>query len=186
MTDTKKVTFGKPKVGGAIFAAPVGTALPKNATDELDVAFKNLGYVSEDGLTNENSMETDKIKAWGGDVVLSVLTGKEDNFSFKLIEALNVEVLKFIYGEDNVEGNVATGVTLRANSKPLENTSLVIEMILQNTIKRIVIPNGTISELGEIAYVDEDAVGYEVTLSALPDENGDTHIEYFKSITENV
>ena len=111
MTDTKKVTFGKPKVGGAIFAAPVGTALPKNAVDELDVAFKNLGYVSEDGLTNENSMETDKIKAWGGDVVLSVLTCKEDNFSFKLIEALNVEVLKFIYGEDNVEGNVATGVT---------------------------------------------------------------------------
>ncbi len=43
--DTKNVTSAKPKAGGAIYSAPLGTTLPKDATAELDVKFKNLGYL---------------------------------------------------------------------------------------------------------------------------------------------
>ena len=44
----KNVTTGKPKTGGAVFRAPLGTALPTDAKTALDEAFKNLGYCSED------------------------------------------------------------------------------------------------------------------------------------------
>lgn len=31
-----------------------------------------------------------------------------------------------------------------------------------------------------IVYKDDDAIGYETTLSAVPDANGQTHYEYIK------
>lgn len=178
---TENVTSAKPNVGGALFRAPLGTTLPKNATEAVNALFKSLGYISEDGLTNENSPSSENIKAWGGDIVNTVQKEKSDTFSCVLIEALNIDVVKMVYGDDNVQGTIETGLTINANSKELKAQCLIVEMILKNNIlKRIVIPNGKISEIGEISYADGDNVGYEVKIQALPDDKGNTHYEYIK------
>lgn len=178
---TENVTAGKPKKGGAVFRAPVGTALPTDTTTQLNEAFKALGYVSEDGVTNENSPSSDKTKAWGGDTVLNYMTDKPDTFKFKLIEAMNEEVLKAAYEDENVSGTLETGITVKANSADPKECAWVFDMILKGgAAKRIVIPKASLTELGEIKYVDNEAVGYEVTISAVPDTEGNTHYEYIK------
>ena len=184
MSDVKNVTTAKPKVGGAVYSAPLETVLPTDATTALDVAFKPLGYISEDGMTNANSPESDNIKAWGGDTVAVVQTAKEDTFTYTLLEALNPDVLKEVYGSANVTGTLETGISIKANSTPMEEHILVVEMIMKGGIlKRIVIPIGKVSEVGEIVYKDDEASGYETTITALPDTAENTHYEYIKNAT---
>ena len=43
--NTKHVSAGKPKIGGAIYRAPLGTTLPTDAKTELDAAFKELAHM---------------------------------------------------------------------------------------------------------------------------------------------
>lgn len=184
MSNAQNVSTAKPKIGGAVYSAPLGTELPKDAITDLNSEFKSLGYISEDGMTNENSPESENIPAWGGDIVATVQTSKEDTFTYTLIEATNVDVLKEVYGQDNVTGDLETGITIKANAKELEEHCLVVDMILKGGIlKRIVIPSGKVSELGEISYKDDEAVGYETTVQCIPDSDGNTHYEYIQKPT---
>ncbi len=187
MSDATKVSVGKPKVGGAIHWAPLGSTLPTSAVASLDTAFVELGYVSEDGLTNNNSPESDTVKAWGGDTVLNLQTDRPDTFALTLLESLNTDVLKIIYGSSNVTVDGNGNITVKATADEMTSGAWVFDMILKGgRAKRIVVPNGTISELGEIVYKDDEAVGYNITITDVPDTNGVYHYEYITASVPSV
>jgi hypothetical protein len=179
MANSAYVSTGKPKVGGAIFRAPKGTTLPTDATSALDPAFKDIGFVSEDGVTNANSRESEDIKAWGGVTVLSSQTDVTDTWQAQFIESLNPEVLKMVFGENNVTGDLTTGITVTVNAEEALEAAYVFDMILKGgVLKRVVLPCAKMSELGETVYKDDEAIAYDVTLTALPDEKENMHYEY--------
>lgn len=182
--NTANVTVGKPKTGGAVFRAAEGTTLPTKATVALSDDFVNMGYISDDGVTKAVNRENEEIKAWGGDTVLNPQTSYSETFTMTLIEALNPEVLKAVYGSKNVTGTLSTGVTVKGNSEELEGAAWVIDTVLTgNTASRIVIPHGKITEIGEVSYKDGEAVGYEITITATPDSNGNCRYEYLQTLT---
>lgn len=180
------VTSGKPAVAGSIFRALPSNNLtiPTTVSETLSSDFKCMGYISEDGITNANGYDNDTIKAWGGDIVLPLQTGKTDTFTFKMLEILNEEVLKAVFIDSNVTVTAASSsapktISVTANSKDQPDVVWVIDMILRgNNPRRIVIPCGKITSVADITYSDDDAVGYEVTISCSPDTNGNTHYEY--------
>lgn len=182
------VTAGKPNVTGAIYYAPLGTTLPTSASASLDSAtFTCLGYVSEDGVTNNNSPESENVKAWGGDTVLTIQTDRPDTFAFTLIESINEDVLKAVYGSGNVNVDANGNISIEVNADAMTGAVWVIDMVLRgNRAKRIAIPNGTITELGEIVYRDNEAVGYPITLTDVADSNGNYHYEYIAGSSASI
>lgn len=184
MPQVENVTTGKPAVSGGVWIGDAGSTLPSDATTAIDTAtYTALGYVSEDGLTNSNSPESDTGKAWGGDIVITYQTEKPDTFQFTLIEAKNEDVLAAVYGSDNVSGSILTGITVEANGTEAEEHVWVFDMVMRNnTLKRIVVPSGKVTEVGDISYTDEDMVGYELTVQAFPDSSNNTHYEYIVEV----
>lgn len=181
------VSTGKPAVTGSIYRAlrTANLTVPTTASATLSSTdYKCLGYIGEDGVSNDSNYESDEIKAWGGDIVLPVQKGRTDTFKFKLLEVLNEEVLKAVYVDANVTVTAATSsapkaVAVSVNNNEQPDAVWVIDMIMRgNNPKRIVIPYGKLTELSEISYKDDDAVGYEVTITASADSSGNTHYEY--------
>lgn len=180
--DAKNVLSGKPKVGGAIFRAPLGTERPTDAKTPLNEAYKNLGYASDEGVTETVERSTEKIKAWGGDTVKIVQTEYGVEYSFQLIETLNDEVLKTLYGDGNVETTPATESTgtlrkVLLNSKSLPAAQYVFDLVDADAVIRIDLI-GQVSEVGDITYSDEDVIKYEVTVSAVADSDGNSAIKH--------
>lgn len=168
------VLAGKPLATGGVSIAPLGTALPTDATTALDSAFEGAGYVGEDGLTESTERSTEKVKAWGGDTVKVLQTDYSATYSFTFLESLNSTVLKTVYGDDNVvttpaSSSAGTLHAVKVNSETLPHKVFSFDMRDGDARIRIAVPDGQITEVGEVTYSDGEVIGYQVTVEAFRD-----------------
>lgn len=160
-----------PDVAGALRRAPLGTDGPESAVDTLDPAFVDLGYIGEDGFTESNTRDTTKKKAFGGATVKILQTDYASTVTFTFLESLNADVLRAVFGEDNVTVTPATAstgtqVTVDKNKKTLPHASWVIDTIDGDARYRSYIPDGQITSIGDITVVHTDTIAYQVTIEA--------------------
>lgn len=184
MPSTADVRIGAPEqsVTGAIKNAPLGTALPTLSSIStsgvtLNEAFTGDEYVSEDGLTLTPSMSTTDIKDWSGSTVRKVLESFDGTLSWTMIST-NASALGIAFGADHVTTQAAAtthGAQIRAElgAHIPEARSWVFLMKDGDARIVIVVPNGQITEVGEVTFASNAAVGWNVTLSCYPDSSGE-------------
>jgi hypothetical protein len=177
--NTNNVTFGKPNIAGCLYSAPVGTTLPTSANAVLNSAFKQLGYLSDAGVTNPQSTDDPTlIRAFGGDVVLSIPGEFTETYEFEMIETLNFDVNAEIYGDDNVE-TIADGYKVTKKNIVLPEKSYIFDFLLKNgKLRRVVVPKGTIIRNGDIEHTDEEALKYPAKVSCIANEDNEYVYEY--------
>jgi hypothetical protein len=182
------VTFSKPGTSanksGYIWVAPLGTAVPTDATTELDKAFVGLGYLSEDGLTEPASFEPgDDIVAAGGDTVAQADPTFSKTWTGTCIEALNEDLLKVAYGSKNVTVTPASttdgSITIKEQAGDLEHHVIVIDEMLKGGRKRRnVMADATFLITGDISHVHTALVNFEFTITAYPTADQPAQTQY--------
>ena len=180
VTSSRNVAVGKPDlaVSGGLLVAPLGTPRPTSHADAFDAAYVSAGYLSTDGVTESSERATEVIRAWGGDKVRTVQTEYGTTLSLTLIESRRAEALRLVFGDDNVDVDSTSGtVTVKRNSKVLPHRQFIIAMLDGEESSHLDIGYGQVTEVGDITYVDGEAISYELTISCDPDENGDTLLE---------
>lgn len=184
--DVTKVFAASPSdlttVGG-LWVAPFGTELPDDVDAPLDEAFKNLGYISADGVSITIDSSTNPIEVWGGDEIGSLRDTYSIEYSMQLYQVLSPEVNAALFGEDNVSTADATdtlGARMRVllNSKLPPRMSLVIDSFYENKAIRHVAQIAQLSDLGDITLVHNEALRLEPTWRVLRGTDGNHVIQY--------
>lgn len=182
------VFAAEPSAAGAAFVAPLGTTLPTSVDGALDAAFVGLGYVGEDGITETSERSTDEKKDMGGRIVKVLQTGYNHSFKFVLLESLNADVLKAIYGASNVtvtpaDGTHGTQVKVRKTSKKLPHQTWVFDTIDSELSAkyRNCVADGQVISVGDVTLASKDTIEYEVELKVFESSTG----EYVTTYTDD-
>jgi hypothetical protein len=163
--ETSEVRAG---ITGELYAAPLGTTLPTDTSTALNAAFKGLGYFSEDGVTETFEKDTEDITAWqNAKRVRTLITSAKATYSGTLIQT-NVDVIETVFGT-SVTQTVSHGSYTINPGATSGRLAWVLEVIDGAEIKRIVLEEGEITELGETNYATGEAIGYAMTLEAYTD-----------------
>ena len=177
---TANVFVGSPDrlTSGAILVAPVGTAMPTTIAAVPNVAFKDLGYISEDGLSIAQSSTWETIKDWGGDQIRKFLSEFTGTMNFAMNET-RTDVLKFVYGTANVAvtaATVSTGTlhTVLLNSKEPDRASLVANILDGPRKVRITAALCQVTERKDLQFSRTAPVQHGVTVETYPDASGNS------------
>ena len=175
------IGVGKGNPDGYIHSAPVGTTLPATAEDALGSDWKDMGHASEDGVSEKTNFETTEVKDWAGSVVKVIQTSRTGSYDMTMIEAMNVDLLKAVYGDSNVTVS-NDNIEITINDKSLDYRAWVIDEILEDGVKqRTVIPRGKLSAIGDISHVSTDVIKIPVTITCTKDANGNSAYRYIKT-----
>lgn len=184
--DINKVFAASPSdlttVGG-LWYAPFGTPLPTDVDEPLNAAFKNLGFISADGVSVKIDSSTNPIEVWGGDEIGALRDKFSIEYSCSLFQVLSPEVNAAIFGANNVTTAAATataGARMKVliNSRLPKKCSLVLDSVYEDKLIRQVAQVAQLSELGDIKFVHNEPMAFEPTFKVLKGTDGNHVVQY--------
>lgn len=165
-------------ITGEAYSAPTTTAAPTTSVSALNAAFVGLGYVNEDGVTEEYEDTVEDIIAWqGARIVRSTTTESKATLAMKLIETKG-ETLELYHKGSTVEVVSAGQWKMSVKNPTPDPRSFVLDVLDGTKHLRIYIPNGEVTERGAIVYANGEPVGYEVTITCYADADGIVLIKF--------
>ncbi|MGX4737109.1 phage tail tube protein [Kitasatospora griseola] len=164
-------------ITGAAYTAPRGTTAPTDATTSWPVAAIDIGWISDDGITESNSADVTEIKAWqGGATVRKVISGSEMTFKLTAIETSKTTLELYHKGSKVTGSNGKAVLAIKAPGP--DRRMFGFDVLDGDSHIRIVVPDGEVTETGDLVYKGDEALAYELTITAYPAADGTVAIKY--------
>lgn len=163
--DAAEVVIG---ANGQVYVAPTDAPGPTESQDALDGEFRELGFVSEDGATVNDSKDVNDVGAWQSFYpIRRNVTGRNFNVAFALRQ-WNDATIPLAFGGGVVATNGA-GEYMYTPPEPeeLDERQVVIDWQDGDKHYRLHIPRGTVSENVETNLTRTAASDLPITFSAL-------------------
>ncbi len=157
---------------GALYKAPLGTTAPATHAAALDAAFENLGYFTSDGVPINFADSVDNIVAWqSAQVVRATRTETLTTLSFTPIQTRGSVLEAFHAGSVLTEPS-ADEYLMNIVPAVADPSAWIFDAFDGTKRMRWSIPNGEITERGEIMHANGSPIGYPMTITFYPDDNG--------------
>lgn len=189
LRDRKNILVGAPEVkaSGGVLIGKVATGsedVPTNALGELPtvLAAAPAGYISQDGLTKTVDRKTDKIKDWNGDTIIVLTSEHSIMLKLTFMEAANANILKSIYGDENVHVS-GQSIKITENSADLPHNSYAFEIKgAEDARIRVFAPDAQVSSVGDVTFVKNDVIKYEVELECFTDSKNNKLYQFIDRV----
>lgn len=166
--DSTEVTVG---ASGRVLVAPVGTALPTSMA-ALNVAFKDIGYVSEDGITFTDGKEIEDVLAWQSFYPLRKIIASKSTVVEFVMRQWNEDTVKLAFGGGTISRTAGVTTYTPPGPEELDSRAMIIEWTDGAETFRLVFPNGLVT--GEVSSnvvrtaAADLPLSFEVTPTGLP------------------
>lgn len=175
------VSTTKGVAGGYFYSAPSTATVPTDITTALPADFVNLGFISEDGVTENIETDSESMVDMNGDTVYTSSSSRTETITATLIEVKEA-ALKEIYGQDMVTSSNDL-ITVKHGSHTSPERIYVLELVLRDGRRwRQVAPAGQVTEVGELALAAGELAGREITITCNVDANGVSVYDYIEAV----
>lgn len=168
---SNEVKLGVGAVTGQFFHAPKNTALPAYPSEELDSAWEEVGYVSADGITWHHGRSAEALKDWAGKIRRMLQTDSDRNVPVPIIST-TAEVLKTIFGADNVQEVAATSdhgnlVKIQVKEGVMSGEEAFL-LLMKDGDDMIMLgcTNGFVTTLDDITFAPGSPITWNATISS--------------------
>lgn len=170
-------------VDGIVATGAFGVAAaPTDADTALGGTWADLGYVSEDGVTETTEQSTSVLRAWqNAKKVRTLIEEGSVRYQFTLIQT-NADTVAFYYGGTvESDGSIVIDPT---RERPV--LAFDIDVIDGDSIIRAYAPEAQVVEVGDQVYASGEPIGYEVTVEcSYNEELGGSVKKWYTDLVES-
>ncbi len=160
---------------GGAWAAPLGTAQPADPRQAPASPWMAIGAISDDGLSMGFDEDSESFTPWGlSSPFRTVVTSSTRTFQFTMWETRRPIVRSLMFRQDVADLDPTGGVVTFAESGTVtpDRRSWIFDIYDGDNFERIFVPEGEITDRGDITAAQGEMQGYEVTVTAYPDAAG--------------
>lgn len=162
-------------VTGAVYAGPTGSTAPTTAVSAVPAVYNDLGYISDDGVTETYDDDVQDIQAWqGGAIVRTLISSSKASLAFTMIES-KASTLE-LYHKGSVVEEITDGYQIDVVVPGVVRKSFIFDVLDGDKHIRMYVRDGEVSERGEITYINDETISYSVTLTCYPVIVGDKNV----------